>query len=70
MVCPVGDFYVQVGIVSWGPGCAEVGFPGFYANVMEVNGWIRENSKIGNVNNCFLTFIYVTDYHKTEITVI
>ena len=51
MVCPVEDSYVQVGIVSYGQGCAQVGFPWVYANVMEVNGWIRENSKIGIIND-------------------
>ena len=43
MVCEVGSSYVQVGVVSWGYGCAVAGSPGVYANVMEVNGWIEES---------------------------
>ena len=43
MVCPDGDSYVQVGIVSWGIGCAVKGYPGVYANVMELSGWITES---------------------------
>ncbi|XP_040604669.1 serine protease 38 isoform X2 [Mesocricetus auratus] len=41
LVCKVNQTWVQIGIVSWGRGCAHPLYPGVYANVSYFLNWIH-----------------------------
>lgn len=45
----VDDQLVQVGIVSWGIGCGDVGYPGLYSNLAhaDLQQWIVKTAELG-----------------------
>ncbi|KAM4821154.1 serine protease 42-like isoform 2-T2 [Thomomys bottae] len=40
--CEVNNTWVQVGVVSWGIGCARKGYPGVYTDLSFYSNWVKK----------------------------
>lgn len=46
LVTKRNGIWVQVGITSWGEGCAEPGFPGISSRLPNLVGWVRQQIRL------------------------
>jgi len=52
LIAPENGRYAQIGVVSYGIGCALPEYPGVYARVTEVKDWILQNAPGSQSSNC------------------
>ncbi|XP_064554079.1 phenoloxidase-activating factor 2-like isoform X2 [Drosophila montana] len=70
LFCPLHDHpnhYFQLGIVSWGLGCHTEDVPGVYANVLQMQKWVRNSLKDLDVNPNYFTPSFTTEYYAREM---
>ncbi|XP_032293402.1 phenoloxidase-activating factor 2 isoform X2 [Drosophila virilis] len=70
LFCPLLDHpnqYFQLGIVAWGLGCHTEDVPGVYANVFQLQKWLRKNLKDLDVNPNYFTPTFTTEYFDRQM---
>lgn len=70
LFCPLLDHpnqYFQLGIVAWGLGCHTEHVPGVYANVFQLQTWLRKNLKDLDVNPNYFTPTFTAEYFDREM---